>query len=76
VAAATGTHVAIGVTERAGGTLYNSLVQIDGTGIRSAHRKLVPTGAERLVWGSAPTGDIDAVDTPFRRVGGLISWEN
>lgn len=49
-----GVWVALGVTERLpSGTLNNSVVYIDDGGtIVGRHRKLVPTGAERLVWGN------------------------
>lgn len=47
-----GAWVALGVTERLrSGTLNNTVVYIDADGeIAGRHRKLVPTGAERLVW--------------------------
>ena len=52
VAAEASVYQAIGVTERAGGTLYNALLFFapDGS-LLGKHRKLMPTGAERLVWG-------------------------
>ncbi|MEX0801205.1 MAG: carbon-nitrogen hydrolase family protein [Dehalococcoidia bacterium] len=75
------THVVVGVTERnteaSGGSLYNTLVYIDGQGdILGKHRKLVPTGAERLVWGQGDGSTLAAYDTPFGKLGGLICWEN
>ncbi len=77
-AAASGdTWVALGVTERVAGTLYNSVVYIDDTGeIAGRHRKLVPTGAERLVWGSGQSYALTVVDIGGVRVGSLICWEN
>ena len=47
-----GAWVAVGVTERSrSDTLYNTVVYIGASGeIIDRHRKLVPTGAERLVW--------------------------
>ena len=47
----------------------------DGTLVET-HRKLVPTGAERTVWGMGDGSTLRVVDTPFGRVGGLICWEN
>jgi len=74
--------VVIGVHERvpsgAGhGTLYNTQLVIgpDGT-ILGRHRKLVPTHAERLVWGPGDGGDLEAFATPAGRVGTLICWEH
>jgi len=73
-----GAWVAVGVTERTpSGTLYNSIIYIDPAGhVAAVHRKLVPTGGERTVWGHAPTAQPAVVDTTFGRVGGLICWEN
>ncbi len=74
-------HVVMGLTERnteaSGGSLYNSLLYIDATGdILGKHRKLVPTGGERLVWAQGDGSTLAVYDTPFGRVGGLICWEN
>ncbi len=71
--------VAIGITERdsSSQTLYNSLLYIDPEGtIAGCHRKLMPTGGEKLVWGSGDGSTLTVVDTPFGRLGGLICWEN
>src|SRR5262249_50788561 len=61
-----GVVVVIGVHERVAtgaghGTLYNTQLVIghDGT-ILGRHRKLVPTHAERLVWGPGDGGDLEA----------------
>ena len=40
------------------------------------HRKLMPTGSERTVWGMGDGSTLRVVDTPFGRIGGLICWEN
>jgi len=77
-AADTGVWVALGLTERASsGTLYNSVVYIDADGgIAGLHRKLVPTGAERLVWANGQGPVLTVVDVRGVRVGALICWEN
>src|SRR3989344_1665837 len=50
--AETGLFVVIGVIERDGGTLYCTALFFDGAaGLVAKHRKLMPTGAERLIWG-------------------------
>jgi nitrilase len=72
-----GIWLTTGVNERAGGTLYNTLLihAPDGE-LALHHRKLMPTNHERLVWGLGEGGGLRTVTTPFGRVGGLICWEN
>jgi len=76
-----GIAVYVGVMERAanrgGHSLYCTMVYIDSSGeVASAHRKLMPTHEERLVWA---IGDGHGLRThklgPFT-VGGLNCWEN
>jgi nitrilase len=74
-------YVAIGVSERnveaSGGSLYNTMLYIDAQGqILGKHRKLVPTGGERLVWAQGDGSTLQAYDTPLGKIGGLICWEN
>jgi nitrilase len=72
-----GVYVAIGVNERVRGTVYNTLLYFAPDGSLAAkHRKLMPTGGERLVWGQGDGSTLSVIDTPFGRVGGLICWEN
>ncbi len=70
-------YLAIGVNERDGGTIYNTLLYFgpDG-GLAAKHRKLMPTGGERLVWGQGDGSTLAVIDTDFGRLGGLICWEN
>ena len=77
-AEAAGVWVALGITERtASGTLYNAVVYIDDAGeIAGLHRKLVPTGAERLVWANGEGPMLTVVDIGGVKVGSLICWEN
>jgi len=77
-ARAAGVWVAVGVTERVpSGTLYNTLVYLDPAGrVAGRHRKLMPTGGERTVWGQGDGTDLTVLDTGFARVGGLVCWEN
>ena len=70
-------RLAVGVNERAGGTLYNALLVFGPGGTLDIHhRKLMPTNHERLVWGLGDGGGLEAVETEIGRVGGLICWEN
>jgi nitrilase len=76
-----GAYVAMGVAERnmeaSGATLYNTLIYFDPQGnILGKHRKLVPTGGERLVWAQGDGSTLQAYDTPLGKIGGLICWEN
>jgi nitrilase len=73
-----GTTVAVGVTERSSSdTLYNTVVYIDANGeIAGRHRKLVPTGAERLVWANGNDHLLTVIEVGGVRVGSLICWEN
>ena len=71
--------LSVGVDERddAGSTIYNSLLHFAPDGSLAArHRKLMPTGGERLVWGMGDGSTLKVVDTGFGRLGGLICWEN
>ncbi len=73
--------VVMGVNERnveaSGSSLYNTLLYIGPDGkILGKHRKLVPTGPERLVWGQGDGSTLGVFDLPFGRLGGLICWEN
>ncbi|HET9328789.1 MAG TPA: carbon-nitrogen hydrolase family protein [Candidatus Eisenbacteria bacterium] len=73
--------VAVGVNERnqdrSRTTLYNTLLLFDAGGnLRSRHRKLMPTGGERMVWTPSEHADLVVQDTPLGRLSGLICWEN
>jgi nitrilase len=72
-------YVSMGVNERDpnGSTIYNTQVYVapDGS-ILGKHRKLMPTGGERLVWGMGDGSTLEVFDTPFGRLGGLTCWEN
>ncbi|MBI4504799.1 MAG: carbon-nitrogen hydrolase family protein [Chloroflexi bacterium] len=76
-----GAYVVIGVSERnaeaSNATLYNTLLYIDPDGhLMGKHRKLVPTGGERLVWAQGDGSTLQVYDTPLGRISGLICWEN
>jgi nitrilase len=75
--AETGAFVVIGVIERHGGTVYCTALFFDGDkGLVAKHRKLMPTGAERLIWGFGDGSTMPVIDTPLGRIGAVICWEN
>jgi nitrilase len=77
IARESGVWLVVGVDERAGGTIYNTLLYFGSDGsLAGRHRKLMPTGSERTVWGMGDGSTLGTVATPFGRLGGLICWEN
>ncbi|MEZ4664106.1 MAG: nitrilase-related carbon-nitrogen hydrolase [Caldilineaceae bacterium] len=80
-ARAANAYVVMGVIERdsqtSRGTLYCTLLYFGPDGrLLGKHRKLKPTGAERLIWGEGDAGTLTVIDSDFGKVGGLICWEN
>ncbi|MGD2125024.1 MAG: carbon-nitrogen hydrolase family protein [Desulfobacteraceae bacterium] len=76
-----GVYLAMGVIERdtrfSGGTLYCTLLYFGPDGqLVGKHRKLKPTGAERLIWGEGDGSTLTVLDTELGKIGGLICWEN
>ncbi|MGA2959315.1 MAG: carbon-nitrogen hydrolase family protein [Thermodesulfobacteriota bacterium] len=76
-----GAHLVMGITERdveaSGASLYNTLLYFSPDGnLIGKHRKLVPTGGERLVWAQGDGSTLEVFDTPLGKIGGLICWEN
>lgn len=70
-------YVIMGITERAGGTLYCTLLYFAPSGeLIGLHRKLKPTGSERLIWGEGDASTLTVLDTEHGKIGGLICWEN
>ena len=74
-------NIVMGMNERnaesSGSSLYNSLLFIDDQGkIIGKHRKLIPTGGERLVWARGDGSTLKAYQTSVGKLGGLICWES
>ena len=64
-----GVYLVIGVNERepTGSTIYNTLLYFDPDGsLLGKHRKLMPTGSERTVWGMGDGSTLDTYPTPVR----------
>ncbi|MGU3438132.1 carbon-nitrogen hydrolase family protein [Actinomycetes bacterium M1A6_2h] len=77
IAAETRATLIVGIIERAGGTLYCAVVWVDpDRGVIGTRRKLLPTAAERIVWGQGDLSQPTVVDTQIGPVGVAICWEN
>ena len=72
-----GAAIVVGVIERSGSTLYCTALFFDPVdGLVATHRKLMPTGTERLIWGQGDGSTLPVVATPAGRAGAAICWEN
>ena len=76
-----GIYVVIGINERntqsSGGSINNTVLFIDPKGkLFGRHQKLIPTVAERMVWGHGDASTVDVYDTDMCKMGALICWEN
>lgn len=70
-------HLVVGVIEQDGGTLYCTVLFFDDAGnYLGKHRKLMPTAAERLVWGYGDGSTLPVFDTSIGKLGAVICWEN
>ena len=73
-------YVVMGINERVPetlGTIYNTNVLIDRKGkILGAHRKLVPTFAEKLTWGGGDGSTLKVYETDIGKLGMLNCGEN
>lgn len=76
-AAEHGVFVVMGIVERLGSTLYCTALLIDPVaGLVGHHRKVMPTGSERLVWGFGDGSTLPVVQSEAGAVGAVICWEN
>ncbi len=73
-----GAYISMGFSERdaVSGTLYNCNAIFEPDGSFKIHRKLKPTGSERLVWGDANRDYFPITETPWGPMGSLICWES
>ena len=77
LSARTGANLVIGVIERGGGTLYCTVLYFDPqAGLVGKHRKLMPTGTERLIWGKGDGSTLPVFDTQVGKLGAVVCWEN
>jgi nitrilase len=72
-------YLVLGVTEKDGttGSLFCSMLYISPEdGLMGVHRKIKPTGTERIVWAEADGKSLTTFQTKIGKLGGLICWEN
>ncbi len=72
-------YLVLGVTEKdsTSGSLYCSMLYISPKdGLLGVHRKIKPTGTERIVWAEAAGDYLTTYQTKIGKLGGLICWEN
>ncbi len=70
-------NLVLGDIERAGATLYCTAIFIDPSdGLKHKHRKLMPTGSERLIWGQGDGSTLPVIETNAGKTGATICWEN
>lgn len=77
LAAELGTHLVVGAIECDGFTLYCTVLFFTpADGLVATHRKLMPTAAERYLWGQGDGSTMPAVETAVGVLGAAICWEN
>src|SRR5262245_62790844 len=76
IAAENALFLVIGIVERDGGTLYCTVLFFSPEGYLGKHRKLMPTAAERIVWGFGDGSTLPVFETPLGHIGAVICWEN
>ncbi len=72
-------YLVVGITEKESinGSLYCAMLYISPSkGLLGVHRKIKPTGAERVIWSEADGEALTTFNTEIGRLGGLICWEN
>jgi nitrilase len=73
----TGATLVLGVIERVGSSLFCTAVFIEPErGIVAKHRKLMPTGTERLIWSQGDGSTMPVVQSEAGKLGAAICWEN
>ncbi|MCH9709287.1 MAG: nitrilase [Actinomycetia bacterium] len=77
IASAHRLYLITGVLERDGGTIYCTVLFLGPDGaLLGKHRKLMPTAAERVIWGYGDGSTMPVFDTGIGKVGAVICWEN
>ena len=73
----TGAALVAGIVERSGASLFCTALFIEpDQGLAARHRKLMPTGTERLVWAQGDGSTMPVVESKAGKLGAAICWEN
>ena len=81
IARETSVFIVTGVVERSGGSLYCAVLFVDpNEGVVGKRRKVMPTGAERMIWAQGSPKTLRCVVAEIRGVriviGAAICWES
>ena len=72
-----GAYVILGVNERDGGTLYNTILYLGNNGeLLGKHRKLMSIDSEKCIWGMGGAEDLKVLDTDLGKIGGFFCYEH
>jgi cyanide dihydratase len=70
-------YVCVSVNELDGGSLYLTQLWFNPNGdLVGKHRKLRPSGGERLIWGEGDGSMMPCLNTEIGNMGGLQCWEH
>lgn len=72
-------YLVMGITEKneINDSLFCSMAYLSPTdGLMGVHRKVKPTGTERLIWAEDDGKSLQTFHTKIGKLGGLICWEN
>jgi nitrilase len=73
----TGAALVVGIVERSGSSLFCTALFLEPEqGLVAKHRKLMPTGTERLVWAQGDGATMPVVASRAGKLGAAICWEN
>lgn len=79
IAKKVGAYISIGISEKDenNASLYNTNLIFSPEGkLVYRHRKLKPTGSERLIYADANKDYLPILDTEYGKIGSLICWES
>lgn len=77
LSARTGAALVVGAIERAGSSLFCTALFLEpDRGLAARHRKLMPTGTERLIWAQGDGSTMPVVASRAGKLGAAICWEN